>query len=126
MIYIDVLNVFVTEYVGYNIKFDLHFLANEGLKVENKKLVDVIVMVRLIEHSDIRDLALTPTSSRHYGSDSVQYDIDTKKELRSNKWHKDFSLAPVQLLGEYCKKDVKSRRGIGPEIARKIEEQESA
>jgi len=107
-------------YIGYNIKFDLHFLINEGLDVSNKKLVDVIVMVRLIEHSDIRDLALTPTSSRHYGSESVQYDIDTKKELRSNKWHKDFSLAPVELLGEYCKKDVLLTTKLYQDITKKI------
>ena len=109
-------------YIGYNIKFDLHFLVNEGLDVSNKKLVDVIVMVRLIEHSDIRDLALTPTSSRHYGSDSVQYDIDTKKELRSNKWHKDFSLAPVELLGEYCKKDVILTAKLYQDIIKKIKD----
>ena len=93
-------------FIGYNIKFDLHFLTSDGLDTTNKKLIDVIVMVRLIEHSDTRDLALTPTGARHYGEEAVQYDIDTKKELRTNKWNKDFSLAPPEFLGDYCKKDV--------------------
>ena len=119
--FIDVLNEFVTEYVGYNIKFDLHFLANEGLKVENKKLVDVIVMVRLIEHSDIKDLALTPTGKRNYGESAVQYDIDTKKALRSNKWNKDFSLAPPEMLGEYCEKDVILTNRLYVDYYKKIE-----
>ena len=42
--------------IGYNIKFDLHFLEKEGLQVSGKKLIDVIVMVRLIEHSDVKEL----------------------------------------------------------------------
>lgn len=103
---INVLNESVQTYIGYNIKFDLHFLNNEGLDVLSKKLVDVIVMARLIEHSDIKELGLTPTGKRRIGLEAVQYDIDTKKVLRSNKWNKDFSLAPPDILGEYCKKDV--------------------
>jgi len=103
---INLLNGSVKTYIGYNIKFDLHFLNNEGLEVLSKKLVDVIVMARLIEHSDIKELGLTPTGKRRVGPEAVQYDIDTKKVLRSNKWNKDFSLAPPDILGEYCKKDV--------------------
>ena len=103
---INLLNESVKTYIGYNIKFDLHFLHNEGLEVLSKKLVDVIVMARLIEHSEIKELGLTPTGKRRVGQEAVQYDIDTKKVLRSNKWNKDFSLAPPDILGEYCKKDV--------------------
>ena len=44
----------VDTFIGYNIKFDLHFLEQEGLRVAGKKLIDVIVMVRLIEHSDTK------------------------------------------------------------------------
>ena len=63
-------------------------------------------MVRLTEHSEVREMGLTPTGLRRYGHQAVDYDIDTKKFLRSNKWHKDFSMAPSDILGEYCKKDV--------------------
>ena len=96
----------ITTFIGYNLKFDLHFLSQEGVKFSNKTLIDVIVMVRLTEHSDTRELSLTATARRRYGQSAVQYDIDTKKELRRNKWFKDFSEAPIDLLGEYCKKDV--------------------
>ena len=103
---IDFLNTSIEVFIGYNLKFDLHFLVKEGLDISNKELRDVIVMTRLLEPSEIKDLGLTPTGARHYGAEAVQYDIDTKKELRANKWHKDFSMAPVDFLGEYCKKDV--------------------
>ena len=41
--------------IGYNVKFDLHFLENEGLIVEDKTLIDVIVLIRLTEPSDVRE-----------------------------------------------------------------------
>jgi len=102
---ISVLNTADT-FIGYNIKFDLHFLENEGLEVSSKKLIDVIVMIRLIEDSEIKELSLTATGKRHFGESAIQYDLDTKKVLRSNKWNKDFSMAPPEMLGEYCKEDV--------------------
>lgn len=92
--------------IGYNIKFDLHFLAKDGLTFDDKKLIDVLVMVRLTEPTIIRDLDLTTTIKRSYGEQAASYDIETKKLLRKNKWSKDFSLAPPDLLGEYCKQDV--------------------
>ena len=109
-------------FIGYNIKFDLHFLAQDGLDTFNKKLIDVIVMVRLVEHSDIRELALTPTGERRFGVDAVQYDKDTKKELRANKWHKNFSEAPAEFLGEYCKKDVGLTAKLYEQVLQEIED----
>jgi len=117
---IDLLNHSVKQYIGYNLKFDLHFLEKDGLIPIDKKLIDVIVMVRLVEHSDIKDLGLTPTAKRNYGDSAVQYDIDTKKQLRSNKWNKDFSMAPPSFLGEYCKKDVALTARIYNDYLRKI------
>ena len=92
--------------VGYNIKFDLRFLEKEGLLVGDKDLIDVLTMVRLTESSTVKDLDLTSTIKRAYGEIHCAYDLETKKVLRSNKWHKDFSMAPVDLLGPYCEKDV--------------------
>ena len=117
---IDFFNTSIETFIGYNIKFDLHFLEKEGLNVSNKELLDVIVMTRLAEPSEIKDLGLTPTISRHYGAEAAQYDIDTKKELRSNKWHKDFSMAPVDFLGEYCKKDVAFTARLYQDLAKKL------
>jgi DNA polymerase-1 len=64
-------------------------------------------MVRLTEPTTIRDLDLTTTIIRNYGEEAGSYDIETKKVLKTNKWNKDFSLAPVDILGEYCEQDVK-------------------
>ena len=92
--------------IGYNLKFDLHFLSKEGLIVDDKKLIDVIVMVRLTEPSDQNDMGLAKTIARSYGEEAAAYDLETKKYLRSNKWHKDFSEAPPDILGPYCEQDV--------------------
>ena len=95
------------ELLGYNLKFDLRFLENDGLNIDNiSKLVDVIVMVRLTEPSTVNNLGLTYTIKRSYGESAGDYDIETKKTLKSNKWFRDFSLAPASLLGPYCEKDV--------------------
>jgi DNA polymerase-1 len=92
--------------IGYNIKFDLHFLEKDGLQTTNKELLDVIVLVRLTESADVRDFSLTGTIKRSYGDEAAEYDITTKKILRKNKWHTDFSQAPPTILGPYCEKDV--------------------
>tara|TARA_R110000824_G_scaffold264523_1_gene453369 strand:- start:10170 stop:12149 length:1980 start_codon:yes stop_codon:yes gene_type:complete len=103
---IEFLNESPSTFIGYNVKFDLHFLMQDGLKIVDQKLIDVIVMVRLTESSEVRDLDLTSTLKRRYGEQAAEYDIETKKYLMTNKWHKDFSLAPPNILGEYCKADV--------------------
>ena len=95
-----------SELIGYNLKFDLRFLENEGLNLDNTKLIDVMLLVRLTADSTVKELGLTKTIIRFYGEEAGQYDIDTKKYLRSNKWNKDFSLAPPDVLGEYCEKDA--------------------
>ena len=100
------LNDIPTTLIGYNLKFDLHFLLNEGLIIGDKELIDVLVMVRLTEPTWVRDLGLTDTITRSYGEAAASYDIETKKYLRSNKWNKDFSMAPPDILGTYCQQDV--------------------
>jgi DNA polymerase-1 len=100
------LNDIPTMLIGYNLKFDLHFLANEGLIIGDKDLIDVLVMVRLTEPTWVRDLGLTDTIKRTYGDEAASYDIETKKYLRANKWSKDFSMSPPDILGPYCQQDV--------------------
>ena len=93
--------------VGYNIKFDIKFLENEGfLSPEAQTWADVIVMMRLIEPASVKDLDLTSTITRVYGEEAAAYDKETKKWLRKNKWFKDFSMAPVDVLGPYCEQDA--------------------
>ena len=92
--------------LGYNMKFDLRFLEKEGLKVNGQKLIDVIVLVRLCADTEVREFGLTETIKRYYGLEAATYDIETKKLLKQNKWNKDFSMAPVDVLGPYCAEDV--------------------
>ena len=92
--------------LGYNMKFDLRFLEKEGLKVNGQKLIDVIVLVRLCADIEVREFGLTETIKRYYGEEEASYDIKTKKYLKDNKWNKDFSMAPVDVLGPYCEQDV--------------------
>jgi len=108
--------------IGFNVKFDLHFLAQEGLDVTNIDLIDVLVMVRLTEPASVKDLGLTHTIKRAYGDTAAEYDITTKKELRKNKWHKDFSLAPPSVLGPYCVKDVEWTRRLYADRMKQITE----
>ena len=51
-------------------------------------------------------MVLTNTISRVYGEEHASYDLETKKFLRKNKWQKDFSMAPSDVLGPYCEKDA--------------------
>lgn len=107
--------------IGYNVKFDLHFLQQDGLDVTNIELIDVLVMVRLTEPAVVKDLDLTSTLKRSYGDEAGAYDIETKKVLRSNKWNKDFSLAPPTILGPYCIKDVEWTRTLYNDRLAKLE-----
>ena len=107
--------------IGYNLKFDLHFLASDGLVVNDQTLIDVIVMVRMTEHSNTKDLGLTDTLVRSYGAEFGAYDIETKKLLRKNKWNKDFSLAPPEILGPYCEKDVEMTYKLYEDRLKQIE-----
>ena len=107
--------------IGYILKFDLHFLASDGLVVNDQTLIDVIVMVRMTEHSNTKDLGLTDTLVRSYGAEFGAYDIETKKLLRKNKWNKDFSLAPPEILGPYCEKDVEMTYKLYEDRLKQIE-----
>ena len=91
---------------AYNLKFDIAFLEKDGLTIGDKVLIDVLVMVRLTEHSNVSKLGLTQTIIRRYGIDAGAYDIETKAVITKNGWSDDFSLAPPSILGPYCEKDV--------------------
>ena len=93
--------------IGYNIKFDLKFLVKEGLDpFDEKELLDVIVLCRMLEGERFAKLSLTESIIRNYGESAASYDNQTKQTLRKNKWINDFSTAPESVLGPYCEQDV--------------------
>ena len=92
--------------LAYNLKFDVPFLEKEGLIAEDKQLIDVIVMARLTESSIVDTLTLTETISRRFGANNAAYDKETKQTLVKNRWNRDFSMCPTEILGPYCEKDA--------------------
>ena len=92
--------------IAYNLKFDVPFLEKEGMSTEGKELIDVIVMARLTESSSVDTLSLTETISRRFGANSAAYDKETKQILVRNRWNRDFSMCPTEILGPYCEKDA--------------------
>ena len=108
--------------IGYNVKFDVKFLNNEGVNIDKMKFIDVIVAVRMTESSTVDSLKLVDTLIRSYGEQAGQYDIETKQILRVNKWNKDFSLSPPSILGPYCIKDVYWTQKVYLDRLEKLEE----
>ena len=96
----------VKRVIAYNLKFDVPFLEQEGFRVDGKQLIDVIVMARLTESSIVNGLSLTETISRRFGPNNAAYDKETKQTLVKNKWNRDFSMCPTEILGPYCEKDA--------------------
>ena len=93
--------------VGHNIKFDLGFMEKDGLVVESVAyIVDTAMMVRLTSPTWVRRVGLEDTIRSDYGEKAASYDPEAKAVLKSNKWHKDFSLADPFTLGYYCIKDI--------------------
>ena len=93
--------------VGHNIKFDLHFLVKDGLKVNGIRfLVDTAMMVRITSATWVRRVGLEETIRVDYGEEAASYDKIAKAELKRLKFMKDFSLAHPYLLGLYCIKDI--------------------
>jgi len=113
--------------VGYNIKFDLHMMVKEGLDVWDKELVDVLVAARMTEPDRFPNLTLSGTMDRVFGEGSSDYDIETKKILKTSKtnkipWVKDFSTAPESILGPYCEEDVKWTRRLYYHILQQVQD----
>jgi DNA polymerase-1 len=106
--------------IGHNLKFDAHFLVKDGLDISKLRLVDTLVMCRLTEPTTERQLGLTHMLVKRFGQSYGEYDLETKRILRTNKWHKDFSLAPHDILGPYCETDVSSTNKLFKDCLKRI------
>ena len=119
-----------THLIGYNLKFDLRFLEEDGLDLRYKTLIDTMLLVRLTAHSEVRDFGLTKTIKRLYGEEEAQYELEMKKELRRELAKLDppvktssgnYSLGSVELIGPYCEKDVYYTYKLYNELLPKVE-----
>ena len=106
--------------IGHNLKFDAHFLVKDGLDITNIRLADTLVMCRLTESTMERQLGLTHMLIKRFGESYGEYDLETKRVLRTNKWHKDFSLSPHDVLGPYCETDVSSTNKLFKDCLKRI------
>ena len=89
--------------IGYNLKFDLSMLYQDGYRVpRNQKLVDLIMAARLCSTDKFADLSLNGQLSEHFGAAAKQYAEDFVEYLTKNKWKKTYHKAPADRVGEYC------------------------
>jgi len=90
------------EKVAHNAKFDMHMLANAGMKLVGK-LHDTVVLAKLTDENrrsfQLRDLA----ARYEKGITVFEYMVDSYKQL--NKVH-DYRHIPKELLAEYANADV--------------------
>ena len=99
----------VPKLLGYNLKFDLAMLYQDGYEVPiGQKLVDIIVAARLCSAPQFPDLSLSGQLEEAFGPDSILYDVEFKKFLTENKWRKSYNKAPADKTGVYCVGDVLS------------------
>ena len=90
------------EKIAHNTKFDMHQLANAGMKLVGK-LHDTVVLAKLIDenrHSyQLRDIA----ARLHRGITKFEYMVDSYKQLNKVS---DYRHIPRELLSEYANADV--------------------
>lgn len=87
--------------VGFNIKFDLHWLKRYGIKFNNKRVWDC----QLVEFILRNQLDPYPSLNRT----AEYYNLGTKlDEVKENYWNNgiDTDKVPIEILTDYLKKDL--------------------
>ena len=93
--------------VGYNLKFDLAHMHQDGFDSPWKqRLTDLIVGGRLCSPEHFPNLTLAGQLEVHFGPSARLYDDEFKAYLKANKWTKTYHLAPADVVGRYCVEDV--------------------
>ena len=90
------------EKIAHNTKFDMHMLANAGMKIVGK-LHDTVVLAKLIDENrksfQLRDIA----AKLPRGITKFEYMVDNYKQMNGVK---DYRQIPRELLSEYANADV--------------------
>ena len=90
------------EKIAHNTKFDMHMLANAGMKIVGK-LHDTVVLAKLIDENrksfQLRDIA----AKLPRGITKFEYMVDNYKQMHGVK---DYRQIPRELLSEYANADV--------------------
>ena len=92
----------IIEKVAHNTKFDMHQLANAGMRIVGK-LHDTVVLAKLINENR-HSYALRDIAARlHRGITKFEYMVDSYKQLNKVS---DYRHIPRELLREYANTDV--------------------
>jgi DNA polymerase-1 len=90
------------EKIAHNTKFDMHMLANAGMKIIGK-LHDTVVLAKLIDENrksfQLRDLA----AGLPDGITKFEFMVDAYKQINKVS---DYRQIPTELLSEYANADV--------------------
>jgi DNA polymerase I-like protein with 3'-5' exonuclease and polymerase domains len=104
-------------WVNHNIKFDAHFLAVDGVKIDCQ-LTDTLVSARVVDMQRSRSgYGLKPLAEKWLGVPAVEKDA-VRRELDS-MGTKDYGMVDACILGEYACADVHMNRELDYEIERR-------
>jgi DNA polymerase I len=105
--------------IGHNIKFDLKFLSQSGVKIKNQRLLDTIVMARLCSSERFPGLDLISCLKRFVDPFINDNKLVLKEFMKKNKI-KQYKDIPFETLGKYCEEDILNTRNLYIKLASKV------
>ena len=95
-------------WINHNLKFDAHFLQNEGIEFGDCKMIDTLTLAKLVDmQSQLGGYGLKPLAKKWCGLASDEQD-EVKAYLRACK-SKDYGDVAASILGKYACADVTTR-----------------
>lgn len=117
--YVSSLFANASQWINHNLKFDAHFLANEGVVFGDCKFVDTLTLAKLVDmQSQLGGYGLKPLAKKWCGAATDEQD-EVKVYLRACG-SKDFGDVHAPVLGKYACADVSMNRELWKEIVRRM------
>ena len=96
----------VPELVGWNVKFDLAMMFQDGfMPRKDQGITECIMAARMCTGEQHADLSLKGQTRRHLGEVAASYDAQFSDYLRKNKWSKHYDYAEIDVIAPYCERD---------------------
>ena len=109
--------------VNQNIKFDLHFFAQDGVEFPKAKFYDTMTLARLV-NNQLPEYNLDALTKR-YCTKHVKEGEPISEWCKEHKT-KDYGAVPIALMREYANKDVLSTLELYHELRRQLPEESYA